>query len=81
MTTREEAEAKADAIMAAHRQPVRAPASGGAAQKPFMWRSFLVAGFLAGAVAAVLPAHSFIIGGIVGLALAGVVAVIASRLP
>ena len=81
MTTREEAEAKANAILAAHRQPDRAAVATGTVRKPFMWRSFLLAGFLAGAVAAVLPAHSFILGGIVGLALAGVVAVIASRLP
>ena len=78
MPTREEAEAMADAILAAHkgRDRPEAPATTtGAGIK-----AFLVAGFAAGAVVGALPNHNWIIGGIIGLAIAGVAGAIATRL-
>ncbi len=78
--TKEEAEAMADAILAAHRAADNGPAGSRANPRPARWTAFLIAGFVAGGLAAVLPAHSFILGGIVGMAIAGVVAFLASRL-
>ncbi|MBS0320897.1 MAG: hypothetical protein JSR18_10190 [Proteobacteria bacterium] len=77
--TKEEAEAMADAILAAHRAGDNKPVSGAATARPARWTAFLIAGFVAGGLGAVLPAHSFVLGGIVGLAIAGVVAFLASR--
>jgi hypothetical protein len=76
MPTREEAEAMADAILSAHkgRDRPEAPATTGGSIK-----SFLVAGFAAGAIVAALPFHNFIVGGIIGLAIAGVTGAIAAR--
>ena len=43
-------------------------------------KAFLVAGFAAGAVVGALPNHNWIIGGIIGLAIAGVTGAIAAHL-
>ncbi|HXU50583.1 MAG TPA: hypothetical protein VN789_00950 [Casimicrobiaceae bacterium] len=78
MPSKEEAEAMADAILAAHRTkpgagaPARAPGKG-------LLKYFLIAGFASGAIAAALPAHNFLIGGVVGLAIAGCVGAIVAR--
>lgn len=78
MPTREEAEAMADAILAAHRTnasadaPTRAPASA-------VVKYFLVAGFFAGAIVATLPSRNFLVGGIIGLAIGGVVGGLVAR--
>ncbi|HEV8501524.1 MAG TPA: hypothetical protein VGR63_08095 [Casimicrobiaceae bacterium] len=77
MPTREEAEAMADAILAAHKgrdRPEASAPTGGSI------KAFLVAGFAAGAIVALLPIHQFVIGGLVGLGIAGVTGAIAVRL-
>jgi hypothetical protein len=84
MPTREEAEAMADAILAAHkgRDRPEAPATATATATAMGAgiKAFLVAGFAAGAVVGALPNHNWIIGGIIGLAIAGVTGAIAAHL-
>ncbi len=82
MPTREEAEAMADAILAAHkgRDRPEAPATATATAMGAGIKAFLVAGFAAGAVVGALPNHNWIIGGIIGLAIAGVTGAIAAHL-
>lgn len=78
MPTKEEAEAMAEAILAAHRTnegraaPARAQASG-------VLKYFLVAGFVAGAVVGALPSRNLLVGGIIGLAIGGIVGAIVAR--
>ncbi|HEY7905092.1 MAG TPA: hypothetical protein VIH36_16700 [Casimicrobiaceae bacterium] len=78
MPTREEAEAMADAILAAHKGRDRPEATATAMGAGI--KAFLVAGFAAGAVVGALPNHNWIIGGIIGLAIAGVTGAIAAHL-
>jgi hypothetical protein len=78
MPSKEEAEAMADAILAAHRTtssdaaPARAAGSG-------LLKYFLIAGFAAGAIVGALPSRNVLIGGIVGLAIAGCIGAIVAR--
>ena len=80
MPSKEEAEAMADAILAAHRSkpgasaPTRAPAGG-------LLKYFLIAGFASGAVVAAVPSHNVLMGGVIGLAIAGCVGAIVARRP
>ncbi len=78
MPTKEEAEAMADAILAAHARPAsRAPAG---VREPLPGsRLFLVAGVLSGAIAGAMPAHSWLPGALVGFAFAAIAGFIARR--
>jgi hypothetical protein len=81
MPTKEEAEAMAEAILAANRKSAGASSTrdggGGGGNAGIRW--FLLAGFVAGAIVAVLPSHNLFMGGVVGTALAGVIGALATR--
>ena len=84
MPTKEEAEQMAEAILAAARKPgrsrERAPAQGDAKAAAPGSALFVAAGALSGAIAAALPAHSWIIGAIIGISFAAIAGFIARRL-
>ena len=79
MPTREEAEAMANAILAAHKAERPAAASTTGARAPGLLKYFLIAGFAVGAIVAALPSHNALVGGVIGLAVAGCVGAIAAR--
>jgi hypothetical protein len=88
MPSKEEAERMADAILAAHRQSSKSSRARGPAESPGVhtgsaparWPALVATGGLTGAIAAVLPSHSALVGLLVGLLIAGCVGVIAQRL-
>lgn len=77
LRSKEEAEQMASAILAAHRSPDR---TANAQRTPAKWKLYPICGLFTGAIVATLPSHSWVIGGLVGLAIGGVAALLGRAL-